>query len=760
MTPTQALDPQIDEQQPDAGELDQPYGEDNQELPEQLVNALRECVKEFQGQEKYLRRREVMKDRRNRFYERGFQHIFWNNSQNPGYVQISPGGTTVGTMGQNIQAPNYVDDYNIFQPYERVIESILTQNPPGIDFRPINLDRAEDVDAAETAEGYRHVFDRANSVKQIQTNIVRMMCVSGRTVLWTRTEADAEKFGLNDDGTPKQMEISTVHGTLESKVPILAKSQEAALYCFLADDIDVKQAKAKYPWKAEKIQAGISGLGENAYERLARLGVLQGSRSEMLSAESYTHLVTRTNCWIRPNSFTGDRYDNASEQSPGMTVGDELKQLFPQGCHVTFVGDTYICSKPESMDDALVIGFPYEGDGMNRLALLDSMVVVQDAFNDAMNAAREVFDVGWPSTWVGCDDMEFDAISRQRADPYALRMFKTPLNGTKLQDSFFREPNPELPATFVEFMQNLSGELSQFILAAPPALFGAAMEDQKTASGYAQARSQAMGQQGLVWGQMQYMMSRMYYQAALCAAKNPDHAKGVVVPGEKGGTASIDIISISKGKFGAYPDEDSSFPESTSAKRATLMQIATLLAPTPLGMQMLQVPKNLKAFLTLNGFPELTIPEAESYDKQMFEIEQLLLTSPVPPDPQMQQEAMIDHAAAATLAGPSFQPVPPPPMLPPTSTVQVQDYDFHQWEAAACQDWLNSSDCRRAIAEGNQAGVDNVVLHWREHVARIPPPPMSAPMPASHPAIPPQAAGGPLLPASVQAPGAPGTATM
>jgi hypothetical protein len=299
------------------------------------------------------------------------------------------------------------------------------------------------------------------------------------------------------------------------------------------------------------------------------------------------------------------------------------------------------------------------------------------------------------------------------------------------------------------------------------------MEDQKTASGYAQARSQALGQQGLVWAQMQDMMARMYYQAALCAANNPDHAQGVLVPGGSGGTASIDITKISKGKFGAYPDEDSSFPESTAAKRATFTEIITLVGPTPIGMQMMQVPKNMKAFLTLNGFPEIVIPEAESYDKQMFEIKQLLKTSPIPPDPKMQDQAMVDHAAAAVKLHQSGAPdaeIPPPPMLPPESTVPVNEWDFHQWEAAACQDWLNSQDCRRQQAQGNQAGVQNVVLHWKAHVqalaAQMPPPMLAPPPGGPAPASPGTPAGGikppgsNLLPQSTQAPGSPGMATM
>ena len=34
------------------------------------------------------------------------------------------------------------------------------------------------------------------------------------------------------------------------------------------------------------------------------------------------------------------------------------------------------------MDDGLVIGFPYDGDGMAREAIMDDAIVIQDFFND------------------------------------------------------------------------------------------------------------------------------------------------------------------------------------------------------------------------------------------------------------------------------------------------------------------------------------------------------------------------------------------
>src|SRR6185503_8421998 len=103
---------------------------------------------------------------------------------------------------------------------------------------------------------------------------------------------------------------------------------------------------------------------------------------------------------------------------------------------------------------------------------------------------------------------------------------------------------------------------------------------------------------------------------------------------------TIEIGKLAKGNFGAYPDLDSSFPESQAAKRATIDQVLTLLGPTPIGMQLMQVPKNLKIYLDTHGLSEIVIPEALSYDKQMFEIEQLLKTTPIPPDPQQQEAAL------------------------------------------------------------------------------------------------------------------------
>ena len=143
--------------------------------------------------------------------------------------------------------------------------------------------------------------------------------------------------------------------------------------------------------------------------------------------------------------------DNETEDGP-FTVRDKLNQLFPDGVHCVFIGKTYAEAWSESMDDGLVIGFPYEGDGMAREAIMDDSIVIQDFFNDIMNSMREAQDLGWPRTYISAEDEEFDAIQDQRSEPYAFALKKA-RNGQALEADFFREPDLVLPASLVQMME-------------------------------------------------------------------------------------------------------------------------------------------------------------------------------------------------------------------------------------------------------------------------------------------------------------------
>jgi hypothetical protein len=735
-----------------------PYGENFRELPQQLVEAIRSAITDFQSQEKFARRREVRKDRRNRFYEAGYQHLAWNNGNggNGGFTLLVPGAPVATQGGGSIQCPQYMDSYDIFRAFLWVWISIVTQNTPGVSFEPDDPSVSEDIDAAAAAESYAEAFDRQNDTQELQVQIARMLGVSGRVVSWTRTETDGQRFGYEPDGSPKRFQKTSIHGTLETKVPITAREFDQNFpYCFIYLDHDVRILKDRYDWIAQEIKPGTAALGENQYERNARLGMLSGSKSQSQAGDSLTHIGTEGNYFLRPAAFTGPLYDNAfdeaeegdqNEDGSRFTVGDKLRQIFPEGVRAVFVGDVYAESFPESMDDHIDIQFPFPGDGMFRTAVMDPMVIVQDNFNDMCNWAREKFDTGAGSIWVNADDAEWEAMQNQKASPNALRQKKLPGPGTTMTDQFFAEPDPELPSTFVQFLELIYGPLPQFMLACPPALFGEQMPDQKTASGYFQARNQATGRLGLIYARMQRMFARIRYQAALAAAQEPSETKQIVIPGGKPGQNTVvDLEALSKGNFHCFPDEDSSFPESTQQKRATMQNFVTTIAPNPAALEMfLENPDNIATWVRLEGISEIKLAPEEARDKQVFEIEQLLKGSPVLPSEEELTSAQTVHASAA-IAGQTLAPFVPPL---PKSSVSIGPFDYHPFELAKCKEWLSSATRRKADAEPNLApdpqldplcekfgctnyGVLNVILHAIEHQKALPPP-MPPPMPAPH----------------------------
>jgi hypothetical protein len=745
-------DPTEDEPVPE-GQSD--YGPNNERLPPQLVEALRSAITERQLQEKFSRRREVMRDRKLRFYEQGHQYLFWNNTSG-GFAIASPGGLITNAQNQSVQCPNYVDSYNIFQRYLLILTSVLCQNLPGVVFQPIDPGIPEDNDKAKTAEDYAKAFDRMNDVKSLMMQMVRMMGLSGRTVSWTRTEADAQRFGRNDDGTPKLFQRTTMLGTLETKCLIMAREFDRNFpYLFIYDDPDVLVAKTEYPSFADEIKAGSNALEESQYERTARLGVLIGSRSRSQLGDSLTHLVGRINAFLRMSNFTGEAFDAPFTEGDGqMTIGEKLRELFPEGVRAVFMGQTYVASYAECMDDHLDIAFPYEGDGMFRSAMMEAIAVVQDNLNDLLNWAREKVDTGAGSLWVNGTEVDIAAITSQRAAPNAIRPAKQFAKPDQpLEHSFFKEQDPDIPETIFKLIELMRGELPEFLLAALPALQGSEMSENKTASGYAQATVQAKGQLAIVWSKIQRMWARIRYQSALAAARCEEMQGQLAIPGKPGEqTTRVDMDKLRKGDFGCYPDEDSSFPESTQQKRATFGNLLTLAGTSPQIAQLLDNPDNVAEAKELMGFSELVFLPAEARNKQLHEIELLLQQAPIPPTPQEIQAANVAHAAASIAARTQGAPEPPAPdiqsMLKPS--IPVDELDYHQWEGAKGQEWLSSAARRQEDQKGNQAGVLNVKLHTIEHLKRAAammaaqaPPPMPVhhappkPGPQAAPASPP-----------------------
>ena len=215
-----------------------------------------------------------------------------------------------------------------------------------------------------------------------------------------------------------------------------------------------------------------------------------------------------------------------------------------------------------------------------------------------------------------------------------------------------------------------------------------------------------MGGLGPAWSAVQWLFAKQAEQGvrakALVQGQQP-----LQVESDAGNPESYDPTTVLYGNFGGYPDEDSSFPETTAAKRSQFNTIMTTIAQMQGGEDIVATADNLRLGLELNGLTEVKIQKIDSADKQLREIELLLQQKPVPnvQDSQWQQQAQ-----QAMMSG---QQTPSPPLM--ASIAVDKRHDFHSFELETVKAWLSSNARNEEERKGNTDGVQNVELHCDEH---------------------------------------------
>ncbi|HEY2496557.1 MAG TPA: hypothetical protein VGK24_05770 [Candidatus Angelobacter sp.] len=725
MTP-EALDPQTtEEDQAEETTAEEVAGDDPLADNEELQGVVRDLAKHFGSVEKFSRRQEVIETRQQRFYDRSEQYIFWNNRMGV-FIAVTGEGSSGGVMGADSSAemPRYTNVYNIYTPYRESLVAPLIQNPAGVNFEPDDLMNPKDVRNAKVAEKYKQKIDRDNYRKKLQQEIGRFMVTDNRVVVYTRT---VEEEG-GDEDKPKKKQLMTAHGVLESKVvPLTAKDRKELVAAFLFDDPEINLAKEEYSDIADKITQGSAPVAEASFERIARLGVLQGTKAMLQAGDALKHLAARQYCWLRPAAFN---------HAPKKNI-DELKGLFPKGIKVTFIGDVYAGSVNESMDDHLAIGWATAGDGMSRPSLGKKLVPLQDAFNDGMNQWHEANEYCIPEVIADQELFDIDAMQDRTAAPGGMEPVEVPQRYTDLSQAFHEISSQGAAPTLEAALQFIQGPLAQFISGAVATLIGDADPDNKTKGGIQMLRDAALGRMGLPWGQIQDLMAEAYRQGVNCAADDAEEGETFTFArsGRRAQQTSGETVNLSglkEGSFRAVPNTDSSFPETTSAKRGTWLMLMDKAGSNPVLGETMSQPDNMELGQDLLGI-DLVSPGVEARDKQLEEIAQMLKDPPIPPSMQVLEAAGTQNQALQPVIaqyvislkqasqGKGAQASVPPKELWPLwkSSVDIQDEDFHNYEAQECQDWLSSPECRDQERAGNFGGVLNVRLHYRLHKAKV-----------------------------------------
>jgi hypothetical protein len=274
----------------------------------------------------------------------------------------------------------------------------------------------------------------------------------------------------------------------------------------------------------------------------------------------------------------------------------------------------------------------------------------------------------------------------------------------------------------IQFMENLQGPLAQFVTGVLPSLFGGSMADNETASGYSMARDQAMGGIGLIYREMKSLYARVMLQGVRCAAYNRVNDIKMQLPGRNGKPEPVQVeIEDLKGNLRCLPETDENFPESWSQKRNAFMTLFGQAAQNPILMNILQQPDNQVLAQQMFGIEGLVIPGADSRNKQLVEIDQLLSEPPSPNQPAMHQAAVVKTVAQIAQHHGLQVPAPPQPtpeqLLMPSVPIDPI-FDDHQIEFEECKRWINSPEGQEA-KQMNPKGFQNVRLHALAHYQQV-----------------------------------------
>ncbi len=506
---------------------------------------------------------------------------------------------------------------------------------------------------------------------------------------------------------PNGQEVISIVGGLELNTPVWANEMHEYPYLQWSMEVHRAKLKASYPHAADKIQMGGPQSADEIYARSTRVAVSQGLPTTH-PGDALFNLITFARTWIRPWAFY-----SIEDKS----TRDALLALFPDGCYAAFAGDTYCESRNESMDDRWRVMHALPGDGQNRPSVGDSLVQIQERYNTLSNIQAETYEYGIPPIYADPQVLDFDALSNQTAEPAAHYPARS-RPGQPLSAGFFQPAPAQVPPDLVRHQQELMGPVSQFLTGLFPAVFGGEMESQKTASGYAMARDQALGRLGLVWRRLKTFYSDVMLLSVDCFRKNrPEDAEiPILGPGGEFESRWIRLADL-KGNIQAHPESDETFPRMKSQQRAVVQQL--MASSDPLIQQALADPANVGFVKGVLGLSELVVPGEDSRNKQLREIDLLMAGAPIAV--HVEHGAGVSpaggEAAGGVMDGEENRRQDAGATLLPSVPVDLM-FDNHAVELEECRRWANSDAGQIARVE-NPVGFANVRAHAEAHLRAV-----------------------------------------
>jgi hypothetical protein len=698
--PQQQAPPDVMGEQQAAPMGPQDFGKWNEKLPEDLQNVLKKLADHYCDEFKYARRMEVMQAWRARSFWREMQHLNWNWDGQCWDIMGPAGVGPTGTPDKNKDTA-VLYSTNMYQGVGDSFIAIITQSVPSLRFEPVDPEEAADIETAKIGDDFRKYIQHENDPIQLMTKAAYYA--------WTDGRLHGHTWWGEDKRTGQERELQAIYGTMEVKVPILEEDQCNYVYLQFSEEHNLSAVrsvvrKRDFEDKAyyKKIKGGSTGNGQDTYERTARISVKQGISLKSAGGDMYSHLCTIQRTWMRPDSYLEDCVEEKNLPL--------LEQQFPDGVCCEFANGVYIGSKNCKQDDEWTVENIMEGDGSHRNAKGTCLVSVQERANDMINTTQDTYEKCQPAGYFDDKLFDTDAFQEQVSAPgqkHPIDGDNLPQGDTVANHAFF-EPAATVSPDQMAYLKELMTDIPEFLTGISAILFGGGGgKSDQSGKALSIQQAAAMGRIGLPFRVLKRFYAKMMEQAIRCAAANRIEGNNDIsigIPDEQGHIEPLSIrVGDLNGNVRCFPDSDENYPESWTSKRQTYQ---TLMQDQDPDMKaILMKPRNQVMGKKFIGLQELELPDADSWDKQMVEINLLLQSPPNPPQEQPPVPIPTPMGVAA---------VQPPP-APPTSTIPIDpDWDNHSAEFETVMEFINSPKGQR-LAKTNPGGIANVKLHGMEH---------------------------------------------
>jgi hypothetical protein len=181
-----------------------PNNERLEDLKPELVNALRELVRQYRQEGIVARRNEIRRIRQARLFWQGLQYAWWNpNDMNwhMPYENRSSDDRELEDM------PRYQFVTNFYQGFGLSFVAVLSQDVPSVRFYPQSAQSLQDIGAARAASDVADLIERNNEVEQLLTTIGYFLWTDGKLGAYVRYVADGQRFGFHEEQLLAALEI-------------------------------------------------------------------------------------------------------------------------------------------------------------------------------------------------------------------------------------------------------------------------------------------------------------------------------------------------------------------------------------------------------------------------------------------------------------------------------------------------------------------------------------------------------------------------